>query len=266
MSSRSHQASKPALITVLISTLGMVALSTGPASAQTSPDLMKAILSQPNDKSPEVSTEELRRILADKSATLFDTRPQMEFAISHIPGAVNVAPKAGVPVSVYVSDVAEIGRVLGGRKGAPIVLYCNGPFCGKSKRLAEELLAAGYTGVRRYQLGVPVWRALVGVTQIEPEGIRYIREGDKTAVFFDTRSAEEFKAGTLTGARHLPKAEVSKAKDDGRLPMEDHNTRIVVFGADASQAREVAEEIARNAFHNVSFYAGSLADLKLAQN
>jgi hypothetical protein len=40
----------------------------------------------------------------------------------------------------------------------------------------------------------------------------------------------------------------------------------VVFGANASQAREVAEEIARNAFHNVSFYAGSLANLKLAQN
>jgi hypothetical protein len=48
--------------------------------------------------------------------------------------------------------------------------------------------------------------------------------------------------------------------------MEDHNTRIVVFGADAGQAREVAEEIAKNAFHNVSFYAGALADLKLAQN
>jgi hypothetical protein len=29
-----------------------------------------------------------------------------------------------------------------------------GPFCGKSKRLAEELLEAGYTNVRRYQLGM----------------------------------------------------------------------------------------------------------------
>ena len=263
---RSHQALKPALIAALASTLGMIVLSTDPAFAQPTPSAMKATLSQPNEKTPEVSTEELRRILVDKSATVFDARPHLEFAISHIPGAVNVAPKAGVPMSVYVSDVAEIGRVLGDRKDAPIVLYCNGPFCGKSKRLAEELVAAGYTSVRRYQLGIPVWRALVGVTQIEPEGIRYIREGDKTAVFFDARSGEEFKAGSLTGARHLPKAEVSKAKDDGRLPMEDHNTRIVVFGADAGQAREVAEEIGRNAFHNVSFYAGSLADLKLAQN
>jgi rhodanese-related sulfurtransferase len=102
--------------------------------------------------------------------------------------------------------------------------------------------------------------------QIEPDGIRYVREGDRTAVFFDARSADEFKAGTISGARHLPKEEVTKAKDDGRLPMEDHNTRIVVFGKDAGQARAVAEEIVRNAFHNVSFYAGSLADLKLAGN
>ena len=166
-------------------------------------------------------------------------------------------------MSLYVSDMAEIGRVLGERKDAAIVLYCNGPFCGKSKRLAEELTGAGYTNVRRYQLGAPVWRALVGVMQIEPDGIRYVRESDKTAVFFDARSAEEFKAGTISGARHLPKEEVVKAKDDGRLPMEDHNTRIIVFGKDAAQARAAAEEIAKNAFHNVSFYAGSLADLNL---
>ena len=48
--------------------------------------------------------------------------------------------------------------------------------------------------------------------------------------------------------------------------MEDHNARIVVFGTDAAQALEVAKEIARNAFHNVSFYAGPLTELKLAQN
>ena len=57
-----------------------------------------------------------------------------------------------------------------------------------------------------------------------------------------------------------------KAKDDGRLPMEDHNTRIIVFGKDAAEARAAAEEIAKNAFHNVSFYAGSLSELKLASN
>ena len=53
-----------------------------------------------------------------------------------------------------------------------------------------------------------------------------------------------------------------RAKDDGRLPMEDHNTRIVVLGADAGAARYVAEAIAREAFHNVSYFPGSFDDAK----
>jgi rhodanese-related sulfurtransferase len=244
---------------------GVLAAGAVTAQGTSAPDIMKATLVQ-NEKTPEVSTDELRRILADKSATVFDARPHMEYATSHIPGALNVAPKAGVPMSLYVSDVHEIGRILNEDRAAAIVLYCNGPFCGKSKRLAEELASAGYTNVRRYQLCAPVWRALVGVMQIEPDGIRYVRESDRTAAFFDARSATEFATGTLVGARHLPKAEVIKAKDDGRLPMEDHNTRIIVFGKDAAEARAAAEEIAKNAFHNVSFYAGSLTDLKLAGN
>ena len=74
----------------------------------------------------------------------------------------------------------------------------------------------------------------------------------------DARGAEDFRAGTLEGAVHLPREEVGKAKDDGSLPMEDHNTRVVVFGATTEQARAAAEEIARNAFHNVMFCAEPL--------
>jgi rhodanese-related sulfurtransferase len=146
---------------VLVGSLALVAtaLLAGNVQGQTPSDIMKATLAQPNEKTAEVSTDELRRMLAEGSATVFDARPHLEFAISHIPGALNVAPKAGVPMSLYVSDTAEIGRVLGERKEAAIILYCNGPFCGKSKRLAEELTGAGYTNVRRYQLGAPVWRA-----------------------------------------------------------------------------------------------------------
>ncbi|MCC6626977.1 MAG: rhodanese-like domain-containing protein [Chloroflexi bacterium] len=142
------------------------------------------------EKTPEVSTEELRQVLAARGATVFDARPFKEFAISHIPGALNVAPKPGQPMSQYVSDVAEIERIVKD-KAAPLVLYCNGPYCGKSKRLAEELLGAGFTKVSRYQLGIPTWRALVGLTQIEKEGVRYVLDGDKTAVVFDARDADK---------------------------------------------------------------------------
>ena len=204
----------------------------------------QATLGESNQRTAEVSTDEMRRILAERAATVLDARPHLEYAVSHIPGARNVAAKPGVPMSMYVSDVAEIGRIVNGEKSAPMVIYCNGPFCGKSKRLGDELLAAGFTNVRRYQLGIPVWRALGGVCEIE-----------------------------LGGARNIPRSlvlegkdvgEVKRAKDDGRLPMEDHNTRVIVLAQDPAHARYVAEAIAREAFHNVSYFADTLDEARAA--
>lgn len=253
--------------------IAMLMVAVGPlsANAQSSVNIQQATLMESDQKTKEVSTEELRHILAEKSAIVLDARPFKEYAISHIQGAHNVSAKPGVSISLYISDVAEIGRLLKGDKAAPVVLYCNGPFCGKSKRLASELLEAGYTNVRRYQLGIPVWRALGGVTQIEPAGIRHVIENDRTAVFIDTRDADNFKTGSIPGAKNLPRSlvkegkdvdEVKAAKDDGRLPMEDHNTRIVVFGKTMEEAKAVAEAIAKEAFHNVSFFDGSFQQLR----
>jgi len=44
--------------------------------------------------------------------------------------------------------------------------------------------------------------------------------------------------------------------------MEDHNTRIIVFGQNGDQARGVAEALAREAFHNVTYFAGSYEAFK----
>ncbi|HWT85824.1 MAG TPA: rhodanese-like domain-containing protein, partial [Myxococcales bacterium] len=134
-------------------------------------DISTATLAEPGAKTPEVATQELREILANRAATVLDSRPRSEYAVSHIPGALNVSAKPGVPISSYVSDVAEIGRLVQNRKDTPLVLYCNGPFCGKSKRLGADLRDDGFTNVRRYQLGIPTWRALGGITQIEPAGL-----------------------------------------------------------------------------------------------
>jgi rhodanese-related sulfurtransferase len=232
--------------------------------------IQQSTLMEAGQKTPEISTEDLRKILVEESATVFDARPYNEYAVSHIPGARNVSAKPGVLMSEYVSDVAEIGRLVGANKSMPIVLYCNGPFCGKSKRLSAELVEAGYTNVRRYQLGIPVWRALGGLTEIELEGLRYVLANDRTAVFIDARDPGEFKAQTLPGARNLPQSglkpgkdvgEVKAAKDDGRLPMEDHNTRIIVFGSDGTQAKAVAEAIAQEAFHNVAYFGATFETL-----
>lgn len=232
------------------------------SSASAAPcSISKATLGELGQATPEISTEEMAQAVSGGKALILDARPFMEYAVSHIPGAVNVAPKPGLPMSQYTSDVAEIDRITRGGKDRLIVLYCNGPYCGKSRRLAADLVAAGYADVRRYQLGIPVWRALGHVTQIEVQGVRLVMSEDQTAVLVDGRSAEEYRKGSLAGARNVPLAEVAKAKDDGRLPMTDHNTRILVIARGEAGARTVAEEIAKNAFHNVSFFAGSIDTL-----
>jgi rhodanese-related sulfurtransferase len=265
---RGYRMSHPSVLWMLV-----LISSVAAAQGQTPGNIFQAALGESGQRTAEVSTEQLRRILADKSAVVLDTRPFREFAISHIPGAVNVAAKPGVPMSAYVSDVAEIGRLLEGKKETPLVLYCNGPYCGKSRRLGEELLVAGYTNVRRYQLGIPVWRALGGLTEIEPDGLRHVVANDRTAVLIDAREADVFRNGTLPNARSIPRSgvldgkdvgEVKRAKDDGRLPMEDHNTRLIVIGADVAEARYVAEALSREAFHNVAYFRGTFQEAQAA--
>lgn len=239
-------------------TLAALALLTAiPGTSQT---VFDATLGEAKQETPEVSTAQLRNMLA-KGAVLLDARPPLEYAISHIPGALNVAPQPGRPAHLYISDVAEVGRLAGENKAKPIILYCNGPFCGKVKRLGAELAKAGYTNVRRYQLGAPGWRAFGGAMETRLAALSYLA-ADRTAVWIDARDASAFTSGTLPGARNIPASELKPgkdqgvmklAKDDGRLPMNDHNTRVIVFGANGKDARAVAEAIASEAFHNVSF-------------
>jgi rhodanese-related sulfurtransferase len=266
----SRRARSPDIVIAALAAIGIGWLPTVGIAGDQAGNIFTATLREAGQKTSNISTDELKNILVQKTAMVLDARPDQEYAAGHIPGAVNVAAKPGVRASEYVSDVAAIGRLLNNDKAAPLVLYCNGPFCGKSKRLSSELIHAGYVNVRRYQLGMPVWRALGGVAQIELDGLLHVLGADRTAVFIDAREREEFQLRTLPGARSLPRSgvvsgkgggEVKKAQDDGRLPMDDHNTRIIVFGRDAEQARFVAEAVAHQAFDNVAFYGGTFDNL-----
>lgn len=88
----------------------------------------QATLVEKKSITPQISTDELRHILRQKTATVFDARPYREYAVSHIPGALSLAPKPGVEKAVYVSDTREISRIVHGDKAASFVLYCNGRY------------------------------------------------------------------------------------------------------------------------------------------
>lgn len=222
----------------------------------------QAKIGEPSPKTPEVSTEEIRRILADGSAIVLDARKRSEYVAGHIAGAQNVAPQAGTPQSTYV---AAVEHLVGGDKSKALVLYCNGPHCQASRQLSDQLVAAGFSNVRRYQLGIPMWRALSGPVEIELDGIVRIFGIDRTAVFFDARDAEEFSKGSLPGAHNVP---VDKLGAGGLgkapLPRDDFNTRVVLFGRDAAQARRLADLIGKTPYQNVSYFPGTFDALMAA--
>ena len=222
------------------------------------PSVFDGVLSNAGGTS-EISTAQLGAALSDSSAIVLDARPYDEYAVSHIPGARAVPAKAGTTPALYVGDAVEVANTIP-NKAQPLILYCNGLFCGRSERLAEDLTKLGYRDVRRYQLGAPGWRALGGVMQVEKPALLRLLAQDTTSVLIDARPEPGLKP-RVRNAVSIPLPEASKAKDDGRLPMTDHNTRIFVVGANGAEARAVAEAIVHDAFHNVTFFDGPIADL-----
>ena|SRR5258706_1014561 len=77
--------------------------------------------------------------------TVLDVRPPEEFAVGHVPGAVNIP----------VEDLEKRFRELPRRK--EIVAYCRGPFCLMSYEAVQLLRKKGLKA-RRLQDGMPEWR------------------------------------------------------------------------------------------------------------
>ena len=251
-----HSVICAALATSLIN---IVSIDTATAEV----NIYDATLVESNQTTPEISTEELRRALADGSTVVIDARKHPEFVAGHIAGAKSIMFEGNLPPAAVIVPIVE--RLAGGDKSKSIVVYCNGPLCAASRRLGEQLAAAGFPNVRRYQLGIPLWRTLNGPVEIELEGILRVYKIDQTAVFLDARSAKEFSERSLPGtsnlpADHLAPDELAKAP----LPHSDFNTRIVLFGSSGAQARALADALAKTPFQNVSYFPGTFDELSAA--
>jgi rhodanese-related sulfurtransferase len=215
----------------------------------------RATLGEAGTKTAEISTEQLRRILLDRSAIIIDTRSKAEFEAGHIPNAIALDGTAA-------DHVTAVGRLVSGDKTKALVLYCNGPFCQASRRVGDQLARAGYSNVRRYQLGMPVWRALGGPTVVELGGVKRVAEGDRLAVFIDARPAEVFAKGSLMQARSAPIEDVLSGKlNKIDLPEDDFNRRIVLFGRDGAEARMLADFMAKRPWHNVMYFPGTFSEI-----
>ena len=93
-----------------------------------------------------VSREDLISRLRDGLVTVLDVRPEDEFALGHLPGALNI-PFAKLEV--------RLGELPPDRE---VVAYCRGPYCVLSFEAVAALRARGYL-VRRLEDGYPEWKA-----------------------------------------------------------------------------------------------------------
>lgn len=217
------------------------------------PSVYETTLEEQNQKTPELATDELKALLAKGGALVFDARSTEEYAIAHIPGSL-------------ILDEKQLGRFTQSfpDRSTGIVLYSNGPFCERARLRSEHLLRLGYTRISRYQLGLPVWRALGNIAETSLQGFRQVAR-DGNTVIVDARSRAQYAAGTVPGAQAILAGEVSKAEKDRRLRYLDHSTRVIVFANNADEARTVADEFARNAYSNTSYFGGTYAELKQAK-
>ena len=93
-----------------------------------------------------VSREDLVSRLKDGLVTVLDVRPGDEFALGHLPGALNI-------------PLGELERRLGEVPAdREVIAYCRGPYCVLSFEAVAALRARGYL-VRRLEDGYPEWKA-----------------------------------------------------------------------------------------------------------
>jgi ArsR family transcriptional regulator len=98
------------------------------------------------DSLEAVSREELLERSRAGAVTILDVRPQDEFALGHLPGALNI------PLRELESRLGEIDP------RHEIVAYCRGPYCVLSYEAVARLRGRGFK-VRRLEDGLPEWRA-----------------------------------------------------------------------------------------------------------
>lgn len=98
------------------------------------------------DEMEPVSRRDLKKRMDAGTVTVLDVRPAEEFALGHVPGAVNIPP------TELKRRLAELPR------SKEIVAYCRGPYCVLAFEAVAALRDSGFKA-RRLEDGMPQWRA-----------------------------------------------------------------------------------------------------------
>ena len=120
---------------------------------------------QPMTPAPGVTTIgelEVLDFLEKRTAILVDGRIRPEFEAGTIPGAVSVPyNEAADRLDEFGCEIDFDGFLCDGEI-TPVVLFCNGPWCGQSPTAARRMIAAGFPAekIYYYRGGMQNWHML----------------------------------------------------------------------------------------------------------
>lgn len=210
-----------------------------------------------------IEPEELKKLVDSGPDTLvvIDARSPQEYQDVHIPGAINIPQK----------KFDQYSHLLPADKGELLVFYCNGVKCGKSKKAAVLAAESGYTNIRVFAQGMPVWEELnypitagpdydkkIETTKLSPVELKgLIDAGTDDFVVVDVRDASEYGEGHIPGAINIPVAFF--ASRSGEL---DKHKKIIVYCNSGSRSYLAFRKLKKLSYKKI--YQTLFADWKAA--
>ncbi len=173
---------------------------------------------------PWVAVNHIKILLNDpeKIALVVDARPTLKYNKGTIPGAMNIP----------WPQFEKMKGLLPADKSTQLIFFCGGLKCNLSHKSADAAKALGYSDVRVYAEGYPMWKkkskravAMVnpknpGATAAPAEKVTYPGEINKEEfkklvttmpeglMLVDVRPAEDFETGHIPGAINILDEEV----------------------------------------------------------
>jgi len=192
----------------------------------------------PQDPALVISLDEVKALVAkgaEGNFVLVDSRPDIKFQQSHIPGAI------GIPKPMLEKNLGKLP------KDKLVVFYCGGATCSLSSKSAEIAKKNGYSNVKVFYAGMPAWVKGGNVVEIEVQALqKMVAEGAKEPfVLIDARPTVKYNKGHIPGAISLPKAEFKLKKEI--LPA-DKSTQLIFYCGGyecklSPQSAELAKEL-----------------------
>jgi rhodanese-related sulfurtransferase len=220
---------------------------------------------------PGVSAEWVKQqIEKNPDMVLIDSRPKRtKYDKGHIPSAVSIPD----------SQFDKMADQLPADKSTLLVFYCGGLKCRLSHKSAQKAIDLGYTNVKVFAEGYPVWVAAYGkgeataAAAAKPAAATQLKAGKEegsvdTATFIDilknnpgsimlidVRDADEYKAGSFRSAVNIP---VDQLEDKIRtLPTDMPVVFVCGTGARSGESYYMVQDV-RPELKNVYYLEGEL--------